>query len=701
MEGNVKRIIICGCIVVLTLASLAADDKKASVLFQAAQAKETVQGDLKGAIDLYQQAVKEAGSNRALAAQALAHEADCYRRLGDEQARGIYEQLVRDYADQTEAVAVARSFLDGAGVAKKDGLISRRMWTVSECGCDVFGNVSPDGRYVPYIDYGVGLMLHDLTTGANRRLTADNEGDVDASLTGAYSFSRDGKQLAYSWDNYRTNRREIRVVNLQEPGVPASRRLVNNAEITVIRPHDWSPDGRWIAVTVGRADRSAQIGLVSTADGSLHVLKSIDWRFPSHLFFSPDGKYLAFDFQDDVFILVIDGSGKTPVVGREIPAVVESSHDLMAGWSPDGTRLLFTSDRAGSSNGLWALHFTAGEVQGPPELITRDLGESITTAGVTATGGMFSVVYPGKVQNGRSQDILQAGFDFALGKFMAPPVLAVPTFVETNRQPHWSPDGKYLAYLSRDFMIGIRSAATGELVRELSLYQEMAYLLSFSWASDGASFIVVGTDAKGRSGIFRLNQQTLRTTPIVLPESGSRGDVNPAVESPDGKSLYHRLRAPRTNTLSPPAFVSFVKRNLMSGTTTEIIRRPNLGGLNLSPDGRFIATSYNESSKVTSILVAPTGGGEPRELMRDQPPLGIFTWAPDSRSLFVRKGTETWRAPIDGGQPSKLDVTLDPTWAAFDVHPDGRQIAIQTDARGKPPELWVLENFLPPANAKK
>jgi Tol biopolymer transport system component len=84
---------------------------------------------------------------------------------------------------------------------------------------------------------------------------------------------------------------------------------------------------------------------MSTEDGSLRVLKSVDWRGPSHMLFSPDGKYVAFDsqlpahdggLQRDVFILAIDGS-------REIPAVAHPSDDAVVAWSPDGTRLLFTS----------------------------------------------------------------------------------------------------------------------------------------------------------------------------------------------------------------------------------------------------------------------------------------------------------------------------------------------------------------------
>ena len=71
-----KRTTIYGLIITaaLALASLVAtaEDKKANVLLQAGIARETVQGDLKGAIEIYDKAVKEAGGNRALAAQAVA-----------------------------------------------------------------------------------------------------------------------------------------------------------------------------------------------------------------------------------------------------------------------------------------------------------------------------------------------------------------------------------------------------------------------------------------------------------------------------------------------------------------------------------------------------------------------------------------------------------------------------------------------------
>src|SRR5262245_33640133 len=84
---------------------LLAEDRKANELLEAALTKETIQGDLGGAITLYEQAVKEAGSNRALAAKAQLRLAAAYQKQGNEQARIVYERVARDYSDQTEAAA--------------------------------------------------------------------------------------------------------------------------------------------------------------------------------------------------------------------------------------------------------------------------------------------------------------------------------------------------------------------------------------------------------------------------------------------------------------------------------------------------------------------------------------------------------------------------------------------------------------------
>src|SRR6266568_4537335 len=92
----------------------------------------------------------------------------------------------------------------------------------------------------------------------------------------------------------------------------------------------------------------------------------IDLRGPSKIFFSPDGKYIAYDLptndsadRRDVFVMAIDGS-------RETVAVAHPSNNIIMGWSPDGHFLLFSSDRTGSA-ALWALPLAVGKPQGAPE----------------------------------------------------------------------------------------------------------------------------------------------------------------------------------------------------------------------------------------------------------------------------------------------------------------------------------------------
>src|SRR5579863_3923960 len=95
-------------------------------LLQTAIKKEVVDGDLKGAIEQYKK-VAQSGV-RPLAAQALVHMAECYQKLGDNESQKIYEQVLREYADQKEAVALARAKL-GVAAASNPGGTTRQLWT--------------------------------------------------------------------------------------------------------------------------------------------------------------------------------------------------------------------------------------------------------------------------------------------------------------------------------------------------------------------------------------------------------------------------------------------------------------------------------------------------------------------------------------------------------------------------------------------
>src|SRR5579864_3578806 len=107
--------------------SAAQKPQAAETLLQTAIKKEVVDGDLNAAIQQYKAIVSKFAKERALVAGALVHMAECYQKLGDSQSRKIYEQIVRDYGDQKEAVATARAHLDPGNAS----VSSQRVWTVA------------------------------------------------------------------------------------------------------------------------------------------------------------------------------------------------------------------------------------------------------------------------------------------------------------------------------------------------------------------------------------------------------------------------------------------------------------------------------------------------------------------------------------------------------------------------------------------
>ena len=93
-------------------------------LFQQALVKERADGELKQAIALYEQIVREFSADRRLTASALVRMGECYEKLGSGEAERAYLRVVREYADQTELVARARERLQALR-ARAPGFMKR------------------------------------------------------------------------------------------------------------------------------------------------------------------------------------------------------------------------------------------------------------------------------------------------------------------------------------------------------------------------------------------------------------------------------------------------------------------------------------------------------------------------------------------------------------------------------------------------
>jgi Tol biopolymer transport system component len=236
---------------------------------------------------------------------------------------------------------------------------------------DSTGAPSPDGRYLSYVNwYTANLAVRDLETGTNRDLT--DEGTwMGKSQFAYYSvWSPDGRRIAYTWAN--GDIFELRVV-AREGGKPAV--VYRNEELVWLRPHAWTQDGERILTLLRRKDRTNQIVLVSAADGSVQVVKTLDWRYPLIMSLSPDGRTIAYDLvadkeadisaTRDLYLLAADGS-------QESVLVRHPANDYGPVWTPDGKHVVFVSDRGGTAS-VWMIDVRENRPQGHARLVNPSI----------------------------------------------------------------------------------------------------------------------------------------------------------------------------------------------------------------------------------------------------------------------------------------------------------------------------------------
>jgi Tol biopolymer transport system component len=651
------------------LAAAAPAAQNANDLFQQALVKERTEGNLPEAIKLYQRIVDKYASHRKVAAQALLQLAGCQSKLGDAQARKSLERLVRDFADQKETVAEARvrlAALGGPGAG--GGLVARRVLTDAS---GIGGVLTADGKYIRGIDWDTGDMVQfEVASGQSSRIT--NKGpwsETDKSYENQ-AFSRDGKQIAYN--SYTKDWvPQMRIRNLDGSGL----RTLYSEKDSYVRPFDWSPDAGSILALRSVPSKANELTLISTAEGSVRVLRSIAsaWYMLTSASFSPDGRFVAFSLvregsppHGDVFLMTVDGRNEVVVAGH--PA-----EDRLLGWTPDGRSLLFLSDRSGTWD-IWTVHITGGKQQGEPELLKKDFGYDANVLGFAPDGSCYYKTVT------RLGGLYYGAVDLETGKVLVPPAPVTTRYTGPPSMSTWSPDGRSLLYVSgreivpRNNILTIRSTATGE---ERFLSPRLRYVWDIYWAPDGRSVLAWGMTER-ESGIFRIDTETSEITKLA------DGRWTPRL-SPDGKTLVFMAKG------------GIRKRNLDTGEESVVVNIGTARYDDLSPDGRELVFQVDGAVKTVSL-----NGGEPRELFRASAQWQWYyglRWTRDGRYIIARAGSEIWRVPAQGGTPLKLDLSV-PKMDSFALHPDNRRFAFSVN-EGSKSELWVLENFLPAAKAAK
>jgi Tol biopolymer transport system component len=668
------------------------------VQLRAAIEKEEVEGDLQAAIEQYKKIVADSGDNRAVAAQALLRLGGCYEKLGHEDARKTYEQLLADYPEQQQEVAAARQRLAAitAPLPQENKSVSVRMlWKQSPAPLAAgipLGEVSPDGRYISYVnDSDYVLAIRDLTTGQSRLLTGKG------GWSWGSCWSPDGKRIAYGWEIEDQKGVEMPYeLRITDPTGKDGTRVLYRSE-TYVNPIGWFPDGKSILAGVEGKGKWGRVIRISLDDDAVQLLQT-EWSSairstsgPGSVRLSPDGKYVAHDFlttnsNSDIFLLPVSG-------GNEIPLVTGPYDDKLLAWTPDGRHMLFSSNRSGTYD-AWLIRVENGKAAGMPELVKQDLG--IVRPIGFAPGGGF---YFGRVV--AIHDILVADWNTEAGKPVSAPKMATEHFAGSTHWPEWSRDGKKLAYIVHrgalyslaDNQVRIRDLETGQ---ESTVPRIGDRITSLSWSPDGKSLLLCG----GPGGVKKFCRIVEVNSGKVLLEIAAQGEQAPtyAEWAPDGSAVYY------ATWVMDQGRGRIVKRALGSGKEEILYSLDQFHNpieFTASPDGKFLAFAL--TLRRHRIMLLPTGQGDARELARIEWPNrlrgGMIAWSPDSRHVYFAesvpdKNTDRLlRISVSGGAPEQTQFEST-GFSELRFSPDGRQIAFTQFGKNQG-EVWVMENFMP------
>jgi Tol biopolymer transport system component len=589
------------------------------------------------------------------------------------------QRIAYDCFEYRHEVWVMENFLPGAPVAipEPESRPTLRQIEVRGRG-RVHSRPSFDGKYMLDVDREMGnLIIRELATSKEWKLPVIS--DPNAFVYES-RMSPDSKRVAFLQFNPVEEDFDLCIIDFDGSG---QRTLMDSCQIAGYFNMDaWSPDGKYI---FGRLERKPmELARVSADDGSVQIIKKFEQGKLSMVQVSPDGRYLAYsraeqtDSKPDIFIFDLEQNQETPLV-------VHPAADKLLGWTPDGQNVFFTSDRNGTWDG-WLLRVVDGKGRGLPEVIKAGIGD-ISPIGFTRSGSFYCGFQH------QAWNVYTAALDRNTGQVVSEPIPV--RHVGKDAWADWSPDGRYLAYLSepdrtKPQVIRIRTLTTGQ-ERELKI--DLPRFEWLRWCPDSRHLLITSFSWNSPSMVYKVDVETGKYTPVVKSEQRS---VRQAELSADGKTLVYRIRGSGNATW-------LIARNMETGTEKELLQIGDVMGAtslalwSLSPNGEQVALSMRQDKvdqpRILKVITVETG--ESRTLVGD---MGLFLlWSSDGRDLlFTKEGNELWRVDAEGGEPRRIWEWKEKIWSPR-IHPDGQRIAFHSG--GYVSEMWVMENFLPTAVA--
>ncbi len=656
----------------------------AGVLLQAGIEKEDVDGDLKSAIEIYQKVFADTSASRDVRARALLRIAGCDEKLG-RQARQVYEQIVRDFGDQSAAVQ-ARKWLAAHTQqehSSSPGIVDRQIeW--ARLGS--MGPADTDGERAVYA-IGDDLYLGDLA-GHGKRLVVN---------TRRYSWAPCKDFSLVLLDLLSTSTRQHTLGVIRADGTGYRTLIRDDAKNSIFeRDEPFAMSCSWDDRNVLLSDFSlkstipGQLWLVAIADGERRVLVDVKGWWIRKAVFSPDGRFVAYEVwprdaasphTSRVFVVPVDG-GEPRLAFESAPWQVGNAFLALLDWTADGRNLILRDVQKGKS-ALYLLPVKDGSATGPASFVR--FGE-FDDGYTTASGAL---VYEDRSVSPSNVDVSMAsiGPDDRPGDWQA---IDLNTNGASNPWPSFSPDGTGIAYVAKDADparrdVIVRNLATGE---EHEIYRSLYGSTVCQFSPRNPTVFCSVEREKGETDLISIALDSGAVEKIAT-FSGSRFLLSVAR---DEQAFFFAGNAWLLGIYEPP--VMRWDRATQLETTIEPTSEDRRL-ISVSPDGRLIARLLDGVASVR-----PVNGSSWKALVSGVSPRTPPFVMPDGKWALYQAADSAghpalFRVPTSGGDSERLGVLPNNgSGSAFFFSADGRQVLAVSE---KPADygLSVLEGFIP------